>query len=59
MKLDAVILIRSVMTVVAFATFIGIVIWAWSKKRRDRFEAAAQSIFEDDGPVDPARGAGD
>jgi len=58
MKLDAVILIRSVTTVVVFATFIGIVVWAWSKKRRDRFEAAAQSIFEDNGPVDPERGPG-
>ncbi len=59
MNLDAVILIRSLMTVVAFATFIGIVVWAWSTKQRSRFEAAAHSVLEDDEPTSSARRAGD
>lgn len=35
----------SALTVVAFATFIGIVIWAYSRKRRTDFEAAARLPF--------------
>jgi len=59
MNMDTVILIRSVMTVVAFSTFIGIVVWACSKQQRKRFEAAAQSVLADDGPEGPARSAED
>jgi len=59
MNVDVVILIRSVMTVVAFSTFIGIVLWAWSTKQRGRFEAAAHSVLEDDESAGPARGAGE
>ena len=35
--------LSSVMTVVSFATFIGIVIWAYSKKRRRAFDEAANA----------------
>lgn len=47
-------LIRSVVTVAAFVTFVGIVIWAWSGARRERFEAAARLPLE---PDDMARAA--
>lgn len=39
---------RSLMTVLAFVTFIGIVIWAWSGKRQAAFEEAARLPFGDD-----------
>lgn len=42
--------LRSMMTVIAFTTFIGIVVWAWSARKRGDFDAAARSILaEDDG----------
>lgn len=37
--------LSSVMTVVSLATFLGIVIWAWSGKRRKAFEEAANAPF--------------
>jgi cytochrome c oxidase cbb3-type subunit IV len=40
--------IHSVWTVVSVVLFIGIVVWAWSGKRRRSFDAAAQLPLEDD-----------
>ena len=34
-----------IMTVVAFITFLGIVYWAYSGKRKSEFEAAANAPF--------------
>lgn len=39
---------RPMMTVAAFATFVGIVAWAWSARKQSDFEAAARSVLEDD-----------
>lgn len=39
---------RSLVTVMAFVTFIGIIAWAWSGARRERFDAAARLPLEDD-----------
>lgn len=39
---------RSVVTVVSFLTFIGIVAWAWSKRNQSSFEEAAQLPFKED-----------
>ena len=39
---------RSLMTVVSFVTFIGIVWWAYSARRGADFEAAANLPFADD-----------
>ncbi len=39
---------RSVLTVLAFASFIGIVVWAWSGKRKAAFDEAARLPLEDD-----------
>lgn len=33
--------LRALITVVMFVMFIGIVIWAWSRKRKDDFNEAA------------------
>ena len=41
-------LLRSIVTVVAFVVFIGIVVWAWSVRNRTRFEEAARLPFEND-----------
>jgi cytochrome c oxidase cbb3-type subunit 4 len=40
--------LRSVVTVLAFVSFIGIALWAWSGARRANFAAAARIPFEDD-----------
>ncbi len=40
--------LSSVMTVVMLATFVGIIVWAWSAKRQAAFEAAARTPLEDE-----------
>ena len=40
--------LRSAATVASFVTFIGIVWWAWSKRRTDDFSEAAKLPFEQD-----------
>ena len=40
--------VREIVTVVSFATFIGIVGWAWSRRNRSGFEEAARIPFEQD-----------
>lgn len=51
------ILLSSVMTVVSFVTFIGIVVWAYSRKRKPSFDEAANAPFAlpDDPLPDPRR----
>ncbi len=44
-------LIQAVWTIVVMVVFVGIVIWAYSGKRRQRFEEAAQIPFSDDEPA--------
>jgi len=39
------VLLSSAMTVVAFVTFVGIVAWAYSRRRRDAFAQAANAPF--------------
>ena len=41
-------LLRSIVTVVAFVVFIGIVFWAWSARNKARFDEAARLPFEQD-----------
>lgn len=41
-------LIRSLITLVAFLVFLGIVWWAYGPGQRDRFEQAARIPFDDD-----------
>ena len=40
--------LRSIATVVSFITFIGIIWWAYSRRRSDDFSAAANLPFEQD-----------
>jgi cytochrome c oxidase cbb3-type subunit 4 len=41
-------IVRAIITVLSFLTFIGIVIWAYSKDRKKSFEEAANLPFADD-----------
>ena len=40
--------LRTVTTVVSMLVFVGIVVWAWSRRRADDFERAARLPFEQD-----------
>jgi cytochrome c oxidase cbb3-type subunit IV len=50
-------LIHSVWTVMMFVLFIGIIVWAWSGKRKKQFDDAARLPLEDDDavPLRPSR----
>jgi cytochrome c oxidase cbb3-type subunit 4 len=41
-------LFHSIWTAVLFLIFIGIVIWAWSRRRKRSFDDAANIPFKDD-----------
>jgi cytochrome c oxidase cbb3-type subunit IV len=41
-------ILRAAVTVVSFAVFLGIVAWAWSKRRTRDFDEAANLPFEQD-----------
>jgi cytochrome c oxidase cbb3-type subunit 4 len=41
--------VRAALTVVMLVLFAGIVVWAYSSKRKKQFDAAAHSVLEDDG----------
>ena len=43
--------LRSVTTVVSFLVFVGIMAWAWSKRRSADFEEAANLPFVQDATV--------
>ena len=42
-------LLRAVITALSFAAFIGIVIWAYGKRRKPAFDEAAMLPFADEG----------
>ena len=44
--------IRSAYTVLAFSIFVGIVLWAYSGKRKQAFDEAALLPLDDDEPYD-------
>jgi cytochrome c oxidase cbb3-type subunit 4 len=41
-------ILRSIVTVVAFAAFMGIVLWAYSDRRKEAFDQAARLPFEEE-----------
>ena len=43
--------VQSVWTVMAMAVFIGIVIWAFSRRKKSDFERAGRMAIDDDKPV--------
>ncbi len=46
-------LILSVWTIVVMVLFVGIVLWAWSDKRKQRFDEAANIPFTEDDELLP------
>lgn len=40
--------IGSIFTVIVFVSFIGIVLWAFSKRNKDSFDEAANLVFADE-----------
>ena len=40
--------LRSVVTLLLFVVFIGIVVWAWSRRNKKRFDEAARLPFADE-----------
>lgn len=49
---------RSVITVLSFLLFIGIVWWAYSDRRKATYDAAAASVLDDDGEDDAVGATG-
>jgi cytochrome c oxidase cbb3-type subunit 4 len=50
-------LMHSIWTVLLFVLFIGIIVWAWSAKRKRGFDEAARLPLEDEDSA-PARPTG-
>jgi len=46
-------LMHEIWTVVVLVLFIGIVVWAWSSKRKQRFDEAANIPFDHDDEMLP------
>jgi cytochrome c oxidase cbb3-type subunit 4 len=42
-----------------FITFIGIVLWAWSSKRKKSFDEAAHLPFDEDDDITPTSKSGE
>lgn len=48
----SIVLFDSIWTIVVMITFLGIVVWAFSSKRKSAFDEAARLPFEDDESTD-------
>ena len=46
--MDAINDIRAAITVISFLVFVGICVWAWSSKRKRKFDEAARMPLDDD-----------
>ena len=44
--------VRASLTLVMLVVFVGIVVWAYSSKRKKQFDEAARSVLEDDAPAE-------
>jgi cytochrome c oxidase cbb3-type subunit 4 len=51
-------IVNGIMTVVLMAIFIGIVVWAWRRERRQQFDQAAALPLEEDEDVGMRAGNG-
>jgi cytochrome c oxidase cbb3-type subunit 4 len=47
--------LRILTTVLTFVTFVGIVAWVYSGRRKKHYEAAARMAIDDDQPIQPER----
>jgi cytochrome c oxidase cbb3-type subunit IV len=48
--------VRGLLTLVLMLAFVGVVIWAWSSKRKKDFEEAARLPLDDDASAADKRG---
>jgi len=46
---------RALITLLALVTFIGIVFWAYSDRRKQNFDKAARMVLDDEEPMEPNR----
>jgi cbb3-type cytochrome oxidase subunit 3 len=46
---------RSLITVILFASFLLLWLWAWRHERREDFAAAARLPLEDEAPIESTR----
>ncbi len=51
-------IVNGIMTVVLMAVFIGIVVWAWRRERRQQFDEAAALPLEEDVNLGMSAGKG-
>lgn len=51
-------IVNGIMTLALMAIFIGIVVWAWRRERRQQFDEAAALPLEEDVNVGTAAGKG-
>ena len=51
--------LRGVLTLILMLTFLGIVVWAWSSRRKKDFEEAARLPLDDAGDRGLPAGAGE
>jgi cytochrome c oxidase cbb3-type subunit IV len=58
MHVDLIVVLRSVITVVWFVTFVGLFLWAWSSRRREDFTAASRLPFDEGDDGDDTRHEG-
>jgi len=58
-SVDTLNLLRGIGTALAMLAFVSVVVWAWSRRRREAFDAAARLPLEEDPEVlnAPARNA--
>lgn len=50
--MDIVALIQSIWTIVVMVIFFGILVWAFSRKRKSEFDDAARLLIDDDDSVE-------
>ncbi len=48
-------ILRGLSTVLAMLAFVGVAVWAWSRRRKDAFDQAARSPLEEDAPAGKSR----
>ena len=46
---------RILVTLLALVTFLGIVVWAYSGRRKQNFDKAARMALDDEEPIEPNR----
>jgi cytochrome c oxidase cbb3-type subunit IV len=48
-------MISGIVTAILLAAFLGVVVWAWSARNRERWKCAAAAPLDDDVPLNSRR----